>query len=94
MILNYFVWDYRNEQIHGKGGKRDRAKNKELSSQIKHQFDLGGSELLGKDKNLFKGLYTLKQLLNKPIIDKSRWVHTVQLARDSAISEQQKQQQQ
>ena len=80
--------------IYGKGGKADRAINKELSYQIKHQFDLGYNELLDGDRYLFKKQYTLKKLLIKPIIDKRRWLELVTTARDVAINLQEQQQQQ
>ena len=94
LLINWEVWDFRNELIHGKGGKIDRARNKELSFQIRQQFLIGSAELRKEDKYLFKNKYNLPSLLNRPIDEKRQWLTSVQNARSALEMEEETEEEQ
>lgn len=88
LLINWDIWDFRNDLIHGKGGINDRARNKELSFQIRQHFLIGSAELRKEDKYLFKNKDNLPSLLNRPIDEKRQWLTTVRNAKSTLDMEE------
>ena len=80
MHLTYEIWDFRNHLVHGKGGTKEQAINKELNFQIHQQFCIGGNDLLQADKYLFRK-YTRASLIDDTIDNKKAWLNRVESSR-------------
>ena len=74
------IWNFRNSLIHGMGGINDRARHKELNTQIKQQFEIGFNELLLSDHRNYRR-HKLHTLLESSQETKQNWIRNLNAAR-------------
>ena len=80
MNMVWDLWNFRNGLVHGKGGVKDRAIHKELSSQIRQQFTIGFVDLLTADRRLYRSI-SCSGLIDSTRETKQNWIRNINAAR-------------